>query len=427
MGTTLLVMYLKLNVLLLAAWVLWWGIKRSATWLGFEIGQVLQLRMARLSLMGSLLLVPLTALLDAIIPWWTIGVAGILAGREIIVTAALEQTLEQQSLLSAFGFDLLMVASVLFAVCFLIQGSKVIRQLQHLNEIVSNATSWKKIHGIELRVSTTVTTPFSTRALGGRHIVLPADLLVSPRNFKLAIKHELQHVRNCDLEWVILLEAMKTLCSWNPAVWLWHNEFDCLQEFACDEVLVNDRQVSRTVYGNCLLEVASAAKGSVLLASSNMVPRFSFWQDNQQQLRRRILMLMKPGRKSSTMKSVCCFVVMGAALLLEAGCVASSNQSPETQPDLIPVSRVPPNYPPQALAEKKEAWVQLEFSTDASGAVYEPNVVDHCVYSQGTSGKDCDAKSDLFDEAALTAISKWTYESEARKGVQTVLRFQLTK
>jgi beta-lactamase regulating signal transducer with metallopeptidase domain len=66
-----------------------------------------------------------------------------------------------------------------------------------------------------------------------------------------------------------------------------------LQEFACDEVLVNERQVSRSGYGNCLLEVASAAKGSTLLASYNMVPRFSLWQNNQQQLRRRILMLMK--------------------------------------------------------------------------------------------------------------------------------------
>ena len=89
--------------------------------------------------------------------------------------------------------------------------------------------------------------------------MLPSDLLVSPHNLKLAIKHELQHVRNHDLEWLILLEALKAMCSWNPAVWLWHNEFDCLQEFACDEVLVNERPVSRSGYGNCLLEVGMDA------------------------------------------------------------------------------------------------------------------------------------------------------------------------
>jgi hypothetical protein len=302
------------------------------------------------------------------------------------VTAALEQTLEQQSLLSAFGFGTLMVVVVLFTVCFLLQTGRVPRQLRHLQATVSNATPWKKISG-----------------------------------------HELQHVRNHDLESLILLEALKAMCSWNPAVWLWHNEFDCLQEFACDEVLVNERQVSRSGYGNCLLEVASAAKGSTLLASSNMVPRFSFWPNNQQQLRRRILMLMKTEGTYSTSKSVCYSLLIGAALLVEAGCVANGNQATQSQPDIIPLTRVPPNYPAQALAEKKEAWVQLEFSIDATGAVYEPKVLDHCVFSQGTSGKDCDEKSDLFDEAALTAISKWTYESRARKGVQTVVRSQLTK
>ena len=302
------------------------------------------------------------------------------------MTSALEQTLEQQSLLSAFGFDTLMVVFVLFTVCSLLQTGRVLRQLRHLQATVSNATPWKKISG-----------------------------------------HELQHVRNHDLEWLILLEALKAMCSWNPAVWLWHNEFDCLQEFACDEVLVNERPVSRSGYGNCLLEVASAAKVSTLLAPSNMVPRFSFWQNNQQQLRRRILMLMKTEGTYSTSKSVCYSLLIGAALLVEAGCVANGNQATQSQPDIIPLTRVPPNYPAQGLAEKKGAWVQLEFSIDATGAVYEPKVLDHCVFSQGTSGKDCDEKSDLFDEAALTAISKWTYESTARKGVQTVLRSQLTK
>ena len=56
MGTILLAVYLKMNVLLVAAWVLWCAIKRCTTWLGFETSQVLQVNMARLLLLGSLLL-----------------------------------------------------------------------------------------------------------------------------------------------------------------------------------------------------------------------------------------------------------------------------------------------------------------------------------------------------------------------------------
>ena len=56
------------------------------------------------------------------------------------MTSALEQTLEQQSLLSAVGFDTLMVVFVLFTVCSLLQTGRVLRQLRHLQATVSNAT-----------------------------------------------------------------------------------------------------------------------------------------------------------------------------------------------------------------------------------------------------------------------------------------------
>lgn len=420
MSAMLLSLYLQLNVLLVVAWVLWWLIKHTAVWLGFETRQSQQLSLARVLFLASLLILPLTALLDAALPPWK---TGIVAGREFIVTAAMEQALPQV-VLEVLAQEFLLL-TVLLTTVVLLQGHRVWRQLVQLRQIVSNATPWKKIHGIELRVSSAITTPFSTRALGSRQIVLPADLLTSPRNLQLAVKHELQHVRNHDLEWVILLEAVKALCSWNPAAWLWHNEFDCLQEFACDEVLVNERQVSREGYGYCLLEVATAATGNALLASSNMVPKFSFWQDNQHQLKRRILMLMKTGRKYSAVKSVCYGMLIAAGLVVEVGVVAGAEQDGQTQGP-VPISRVNPDYPPQALTDKQEAWIQLQFSIDAAGKVYEPKVVDHCVWPQGSPANTCE-KSDLFDQVALTAIAGWTYAAEARKDVQTILRFQLTK
>ncbi|MES2606123.1 MAG: M56 family metallopeptidase [Pseudomonadota bacterium] len=423
MSAMLLSLYLKLNVLLVVAWVLWWLIKRTAVWLGFEASQSQQLNLARFLFLASLLLLPLTAVLDVVLPLWKTGIAGIMAGREIIVTAAMEQALPQDGL-GALSLEFLFLTVLLTVV--LLQGHRVWRQLSQLRQIVSNATPWKKIHGIELLVSSAITTPFSTRALGGKQIVLPSDLLTSPRNLQLAVKHELQHVRNHDLEWVILLEAVKALCSWNPAVWLWHNEFDCLQEFACDEVLVNERQVSREGYGNCLLEVASNASGSALLAASNMVPKFSFWQDNQYQLKRRILMLMKTGRKYSTLKSICYGLLIGSGLLVEAGVVAGAEQGEQLQPNLLPLVRISPKYPPEALAEKREAWVQLQFSIDETGAVYEPKVIDHCVRLQIEPANVCE-QSDLFDAASVAALSKWKYAAEERRDVQTILRYQLSE
>jgi beta-lactamase regulating signal transducer with metallopeptidase domain len=364
-------------------------------------------------------MLPLVALLDAVLPMWTGAVAGVVESRDLVITAATSKV-EQRNMAAI----LTMLGGVVLLVSFCLQGWRLLRQLLQLRRIINDATPLKRIHGLQLLVSSAITAPFSTRVLGTRQVVLPSDLLVSPRNLQLAVKHELQHVRNHDLEWVIALEAIKVLCNWNPAAWLWHNEFDCLQEFACDEVLVSERHVSREGYGHCLLEVAGTANGIALLAASNMVPKFSFWQNNQQQLKRRILMLMIDGRCNSKMKSLCYGALIAAGLLVEAGVVAGAEQ--QSSPDVIPVDRTTsPGYPATALAEKKEGWVQLGFGIDAAGNVLNPKVVDHCVWVQGGDPKNCE-KSDLFDASSVAALSTWKYASgSAREGVQTILKFQM--
>lgn len=421
MFAVLLSLYLKLNVLLAVAWVFWCLIKRAAVRIGFEARYSRQLTLARTLFAGSLLLMPLVALLDVVLPMWVGAVASVVESREFVITAAATKVQERNMITT-----LAVLGGVLLLIGFSIQGWRLLRQLRQLRCIIKEATPLKSVHGLQLLVSSAITTPFSTRALGRRQIVLPCNLLNSPRNLQLAVKHELQHVRNHDLEWVIALEAVKLLCHWNPAAWLWQNEFDCLQEFACDEVLVNDRHVSREGYGNCLLEVASTANGFALVAASNMVPKFSFWHDNQQQLKRRILMLMDNERRNSGKKSLCYGVLIAAGLLIEAG-VVSGAEATAANKDVVPTMRVPPQYPEANLAEKKEGWVILDFSIDVEGKVQNPKVVDHCVWPQGGDPKKCE-KSATFDESSLTALKLWTYEpGTARDGVQTMLRYQLTE
>jgi hypothetical protein len=65
--------------------------------------------------------------------------------------------------------------------------------------------------------------------------VMPLRMIDTLRNFRLALAHELQHLRNGDPDWLLLLEACKLLCCWNPAMYYWYHELDALQEYACDE------------------------------------------------------------------------------------------------------------------------------------------------------------------------------------------------
>lgn len=87
--------------------------------------------------------------------------------------------------------------------------------------------------------------------------------------------------------------------------------------------------------------------------------------------------------------------------------------------DVVPLVRINPDYPPRALSRGIEGWVQVQFTITETGSVTDAIVVD--ASPKGT-----------FDDAAIKAILRWKYNPKvegavavARKGVQTILRFQL--
>ena len=97
----------------------------------------------------------------------------------------------------------------------------------------------------------------------------------------------------------------------------------------------------------------------------------------------------------------------------------SPTMTPGQDRDAIPLVRVQPDYPPRALRDGAEGWVQVQFSITPTGAVKDPFVV-------GAQPKN------LFEDAALKAIARWRYQPKVedgvaveRVGVQTVIRFAL--
>ncbi len=89
--------------------------------------------------------------------------------------------------------------------------------------------------------------------------------------------------------------------------------------------------------------------------------------------------------------------------------------------DVIPLVRIPPDYPPRALARGLEGWVQVQFTITPTGTVKAAKVVNA-------------DPPDIFNDAALKAIARWRYNPKIeggtaveRVGVQTVIRFELQK
>ena len=76
---------------------------------------------------------------------------------------------------------------------------------------------------------------------------------------------------------------------------------------------------------------------------------------------------------------------------------------------VVPILRVPPKYPARAMNRQIEGWVKVEFTIRTDGSVTDAVVV------------SAEPES-IFNEAALTAISKWKFKEKMVNGVAVTQR-----
>lgn len=113
----------------------------------------------------------------------------------------------------------------------------------------------------------------------------------------------------------------------------------------------------------------------------------------------------------------------GGRLLLAADAPAGAT----AEPQIIPLTRVNPDYPATALTQHVEGWVRLRFNLDSAGNVHDAVVVESCA---GPKGQPCTTNVPTFADSALHALKQWTYapsnNGEPRNGIMTIMRFQLS-
>jgi protein TonB len=91
---------------------------------------------------------------------------------------------------------------------------------------------------------------------------------------------------------------------------------------------------------------------------------------------------------------------------------------PNQDGDVIPIVRIAPQYPRQALLEGIEGWVRIEFVINPDGTVADPNIMEA-------------EPPRIFNTSALRAILRWKFKPRIvdgkpvpRRGVQ-VIEFKL--
>jgi protein TonB len=72
--------------------------------------------------------------------------------------------------------------------------------------------------------------------------------------------------------------------------------------------------------------------------------------------------------------------------------------------DIIPVVRIPPQYPREAAISRIEGWVKVEFTITEVGTVKDPRVIDS-------------KPARVFDRSAIRAILRWKFKPRIIDGV----------
>lgn len=267
---TLFSAYLDLNIVMLCAIFLWGGARLIWGKSTLKHAYSSQLKL----IYATLLLVALTPALASF--YGVLQSAGqIPKGYQLSVADyAVSQFLNGRIDMAASQFEWLLTARAQFthditslstpigaAIAATLAGGVLLAFAQSIwsasavARIVGRSYAWRRFGRVRIWVSDEVQVPFSTRGLWRSHIVVPSHLLTRSGDLRIAVSHELQHIRQGDLAWEISLELLRPLFFWNPAFGIWKREVERVRELACDQQVLRRQTYAVLEYCDCLLRV----------------------------------------------------------------------------------------------------------------------------------------------------------------------------
>lgn len=146
----------------------------------------------------------------------------------------------------------------IFVVGMLIGTVRLIYSVFCLYRIVAHSYGWRRFGRVRIMLSDRTLVPFSTRGWWNYYVVLPSHMLGQSHELKVSIAHELQHVRQGDLEWEIVLEALKPFFFLNPFFHAWKRQVEHLREFNCDSKVLAKGIIDVRTYCDTLLSICQS-------------------------------------------------------------------------------------------------------------------------------------------------------------------------
>jgi beta-lactamase regulating signal transducer with metallopeptidase domain len=330
--------YINANIMLIFAFALWKFIQYTNKKLKFQLPYIFQLRL----LNGVFLAIALSPFaigaiavsiqLGLLSPDFSMSVSDIAVAQYLngsIEMKAVEfermlgirNTFMQNvlSLNTPTGFSI----TALFSIGFIAILARSIINIFKLRSVLRASYAWRQFGNLKIRLSDTTFIPFSTRSLNTRYVVIPSGMLAENEDLKMALGHELQHIRQGDVEWAFILEALRPFFFWNPVFYFWKRQVQQLRELACDQQLVLNKHFDIQAYCECLLKVC---KNSIRKEDSYSIalPAVPFVQVENTplglsaaaSLKHRIIAMVEPATTPISRKAFACLLLPAMALVI---------------------------------------------------------------------------------------------------------------
>jgi beta-lactamase regulating signal transducer with metallopeptidase domain len=224
----------------------------------FSAGTELRLHYFAISMIlvlsAALPFLPSRAIYEPSIKVWSSSSAKVIEPKSAVVDFSVGH---RSSHVSANLFSALGWFFGMFALGFSL--ARIFRELFALRVIRRQSFLIRKIRRVAILVNDQISVPFSYRGLANAYVVIPSSMLSKRGHFRIALAHELQHHRQGDTAWIYWLWLLRTLFALNPVFYFWHRRILEVQEFACDEALLDHGKVSSGDYARCLVETAETA------------------------------------------------------------------------------------------------------------------------------------------------------------------------
>ena len=265
---SILDVYLNVNILLIAAFGIWVGTCAAMRATGIAGDKALALKLLKMMVLSCFLFPLMVFVYDQVMRPHGAEHALSLSLSDLMVSQYLRGSLD----IKAAELDLLLglrarltdeflalqsvfalVTAGLLGLGLLIGLGRLGISLYRLHVVLNKSYAWRRFGNVHLILSEMVTTPFSTRSLFRRYIVVPVEMLGRGKDLRMALGHEFQHLRQHDTEWELVLEFLRPLFFWNPAFHLLKRDIERLRELSCDQQVISRKDVNIRDYCECLL------------------------------------------------------------------------------------------------------------------------------------------------------------------------------